>query len=105
MEVPIPQAKPRLVRLGAFRVGVRPGPERPTVRDEILAVLPELVDGRNEFRMRDLMDRLNPYEDSRRRWAVEKALVRLCTEVTSTSGVTRTGAGRYRARRNSLIRS
>ncbi len=43
-EVPVPQAKPRLVRLASCRVGVRPGQTERCVRTEILAVLDELVD-------------------------------------------------------------
>ncbi len=80
MEVQSPQAKPWLVRLEAFQIGVRPGPQRRTVRDEILAVLVELVDERGAFTERDLMARLNPDKQARRRWAVEKALTRLAMD-------------------------
>ena len=80
VEVQSPQAKPWLVRLEAFQIGVRPGPERWTVHAEILAVLPELVDERGEFTERDLMARLNPDKHVRRQWAVEKALTRLAMD-------------------------
>ena len=99
VEVQSPQAKPWLVRLEAFQIGVRPGPERWTVCDEILAVLPELVDERGEFRMRDLVGRLNSDNDLRRRWAVEKAVQRM--EVTS---LVRLGAGRYQLPFNQAVR-
>ena len=90
VEVQSPQAKPWLVRLEAFQIGVSPGPQRWTVRDEILSVLLELVDGRGVFRLRDLVARLNSDNDLRRRWAVEKATQRM--EVTS---LVRLGAGCY----------
>ena len=66
VEVPSPQAKPWLIRLESFQIGVRPGPLRWTVGDEILAVLPELVDERGEFRLADLVAHLNPDKDQRR---------------------------------------
>ncbi|HQU00468.1 MAG TPA: hypothetical protein PLG60_08180, partial [Acidimicrobiales bacterium] len=62
-----PQAKPWLVRLEAFQVRLRPGPYPLTLRDEVLAVLPEMVDERGEFRLRDLVVRLNPDNELRRR--------------------------------------
>ena len=49
MEFAGPQAKPWLVRLPAFRVGPRLERRTGRVRDEILAVLPELVDERGEL--------------------------------------------------------
>ncbi len=99
VEVQSPQAKPWLVRLASFQIGVRPGPQRVTVRDEILAMLPELVDGRGVFRLRDLVARLNSDNDLRRRCAVEKAIQRM--EVTS---LVRLGAGRYRLPFNQAVR-
>ncbi len=97
MEVQSPQAKPWLVRLEAFQIGVRPGPLRQTVRDEILAVLPKLVDEHGEFTMRDLMARLNADNEERRRWAVEKALRRLARwKGVEIMGVEPVGYGRYR---------
>ena len=77
VEVRVPQAKPLLVRLEPFPISVRPGPSRLTARDEILAVLPELVNERSEFTERSLIARLSPDRQDRRRWAVEKALARL----------------------------
>ena len=77
VEVAIPQAKPWLIRLEVFQIGVRPGPQCWAVRDEILAVLPEIVNQHGEFTERDLMARLNPDKQVRRRRAVEKALTRL----------------------------
>lgn len=77
MEVLLTHAKPRLVRLAAFRVGPRPERQTGRVRDEILAVLPELVDEWGEFTMSQVMARLNPDEEERRGWAVEKAMQRL----------------------------
>ena len=71
-----PQAKPWLIRLEVFQIGVLPGPQRWAVRDEILAVLPEIVNQHGEFTERDLMARLNSDKQVRRR-AVEKALTRL----------------------------
>ena len=70
MEVLLTHAKPRLVRLAAFRVGPRPERQTGRVRDEILAVLPELVDEWGEFTMSQVMARLNPDEEERRGWAV-----------------------------------
>ena len=105
MEVRSPQAKPWLVRLEVFQIGVRPGPYRLMLRDEILAVLPELVDERGEFRLRDLVARLNPDNDQRRRWAVERTLARLFVRGLPAVTFTRTGWGRYRvgeSRSNSL---
>ena len=96
VEVQSPQAKPWLVRLEAFRIGVRLGPEHVTVRDEILAVLRERVDENGEFRVRDLVVRLNPDEDLRRQWAVEKALMRLCADEELAGALVRVGLGRYR---------
>ena len=89
MEVQSPQAKPWLIRLESFQIRVRPGPQRVTVRDEILAVLPELVDERGEFTMQDLVARLNPDNDNRTRWAVEKALLRLRAVEEPGSALTR----------------
>ena len=59
VEVQSPQAKLWLVRLEASQIGVRPGPNRLTLRDEVIAVLPELIAERGEFRLRDLVARLN----------------------------------------------
>ena len=92
-EVLLPQAKPWLVRLAPFQISVRAGPKRWTVRDEILAVLAELMDERGEFRFRDLVARLNPDNDLRRRWAMEKALMRLCADEEPGSTLTRVGSG------------
>jgi hypothetical protein len=89
VEVQSPQAKPWLIRLESFQIRVRPGPQRVTVRDEILAVLPELVDERGEFTMQDLVARLNPDNDNRTRWAVEKALMRLRAVEEPGSALTR----------------
>ncbi len=61
------------------------------MRVEILAALPEIVDERGEFRLRDLVARLNPDNDLCRRWAVEQAVKRM--EVTS---LVRLGEGRCR---------
>jgi hypothetical protein len=77
VEVPIPQAKPRLVRLAGFRVGVRPGKSARCVRTEILAVLDELVGEDGILAQRAVVARLNPSGDERRRWAVERALWRM----------------------------
>ena len=96
VEVQSPQAKPWLVRIEAFQIGARPGPERVTVRDEILAVLRERVDENGEFRVRDLVVRLNPDKDLRRQWAVEKALMRLCADEELAGALVRVGLGRYR---------
>ena len=60
MEVPIPQAKPQLVRLATFRVGVRPGRGAQCVRNEILAVLDQLVGSDGILAQRDVVARLNP---------------------------------------------
>ncbi len=100
MEVQSPQAKPWLIRLESFQIRVRPGPQRVTVRDEILAVLPELVDERGEFTMQDLVARLNPDNDNRTRWAVEKALLRLRAVEEPGSALTRLGSGRFRVVRS-----
>lgn len=43
MEFVGPQAKPWLIRLPTFEIGVRPGPYRLTLRDEVMAALPELA--------------------------------------------------------------
>lgn len=67
-------------RFDVFQISVRPGPQRWTVRDEILAVLPVIVDQHGEFTERDLMLRLNPDKQVRRQWAVEKALTRLAMD-------------------------
>ena len=97
VEVQSPQAKPWLIRLEVFQIGVRPGPARWTVCDEILAVLPELVDERGVFRLGDLIARLNPDNDVRRRWAVEKALWRLTHASSPTDkNLMHLGSGHYR---------
>ncbi len=98
MEVQSPQAKPWLVRLEAFQIGVRPGPQRWTVRDEILAVLPELVDERGEFRSADLVARLNPDNEERRRWAVEKTLWRFVRMAGGEITIEPLGRGKYLTR-------
>ena len=92
-----PQAKPWLVRLPVFRVGPRLERWTGRVRDEIEAVLPELVDERGEFTMKELMARLNPGNEDRRRWAVEKAVRRLakCVSGTEASTLRRCEPGRY----------
>ncbi len=82
-DVLAPQTKRWLVRPEVFQIGVRPGSSRWTVHDEILVVLPELVDGREELRFADLVVRLNPDNDERRWWAVEKAVWRMA----GTSGM------------------
>ena len=66
------------------------------MRDEIEAVLPEIVDVRGQFTMRDLMSRLNPQNEDRRRWAVEKAVLRL-SRCSKQSGqrITPLGLGTY----------
>ena len=95
-----PQAKPWLIRLPTFEIGVRPGPYRLTLRDEVMAALPELVAERGEFRLRDLVARLNPDNDLRRRWAVERTLTRLLNEgLPNGSTIVRTGWGRYKVSR------
>ena len=96
VEVQSPQAKPWLIRLEGFQIGVRPGPERWTVRDEILAVLPELVNEHGEFTLRDLIARLNPDNGERRRWAVEKAVARLTSATAGELSVKRILMGRER---------
>jgi hypothetical protein len=97
VEVQSPQAKPWLVRLEAFQIRVRPGPYRLTLHDEVVAVLPELVDERREFKLHDLVASLNPDNDLRRRWAVERTLTRLFhTGLPDGSIIVRTGWGRYR---------
>lgn len=97
MEALLTHAKPRLVRLTAFRVGPRPERRTGRVRDEILAVLPELVGARVEFTMNALMTRLNPGNEDRRQWAVEKAVRRLARSVSGTEASTlrRCEPGRY----------
>lgn len=101
-----PQAKPWLVRFESFQIGVRPGPYRLTLRDEVVTVLPELVDERGEFRLRDLVACLNPDNELRRRWAVERTLSRLFVSgLPDDSTIVRSGWGRYRvaeSRSNSL---
>ena len=77
VEVPIPQAKPRLVRLASFRVGVRPGRTERCVRTEILAVLDELVGSDGILTQRAVVARLNPEDDERRNWAIARALWRM----------------------------
>ena len=100
VEVPSPQAKPWLVRLESFQIGVRSGPQRLTVRDEILAVLPELINERGEFRLGDLVARLNPDNDLRRRWAVERAVCRLhVTGGAEDARIARIKPGCYALRR------
>ena len=65
------------------------------MRDEILAVLLELIDEHGEFMMRDLLSRLNP-EDENRRWAVEKAVWRLVQRPLRVATiVTRRGPGLF----------
>ena len=66
------------------------------MRDEILAVRPELVDGRGEFMLRDLMARLNPDKQVRRRWAVEKALARMSDASAGAPDIERIRTGIYR---------
>ena len=98
VEVRVPQAKPLLVRLSLFQLNIRPGRSAHTVRDEILAVLPELIDEDGEFRLRDLVARLNPDNDLRRRWAVERTLSRLFVGGLPDGGnFVRSGWGRYLA--------
>ncbi len=73
----IPQAKPWLVRLASFRVGVCPGRTEHCVRTEILAVLDELVGENGILTQRNVVAQLNPDGDERRRWAIERALWRM----------------------------
>lgn len=98
VEVRVPQAKPLLVRLSPFRLNIRPGKSARTVRDEILAVLPELIDEHGELMMCDLLSRLNPEGDNRRRWAVEKAVWRMAnTAPFETLSLEHLSQGRYRS--------
>ena len=90
-----PQAKPWLVRLPAFRMGPRLERWTGRVRDEIEAVLPELVDEHGEFTMRELMTRLNPVNAERRRWAVEKAVWRLARVPAGSITLRGLGHGRW----------
>lgn len=69
------------------------------MRDEILAVLTEIVDQHGEFTERDLMARLNPDKQVRRQWAVEKALTRLAMDRQGHPAlVDRAPPGRFRLR-------
>lgn len=77
VELAGPQAKPWLVRLPAFRVGSRRERRTGRARDEILALLPALVDECDEFTMKELMANFNPGDEVQRRWAVEKAIWRM----------------------------
>ena len=98
MEVPIPQAKPRLVRLASFRVGVRPGRTERCVRTEILGVLAELIGEDGILTQRDVVERLNPSGHERRRWAIERALRRMAHRRREVDPVLEAlGRGRYRA--------
>ncbi len=97
VEVPIPQAKPWLVRLASFRVGFRPERRTDRMRDEICAVLPELVDEHGEFTKRAVMARLNPGRDERRGWAVDKALQRMARSDREAGGVVRVASGSFQA--------
>ena len=98
VEVRVPQAKPLLVRLSPFRLNIRPARSARTVRDEILAVLPELIDEHGELMMCDLLSRLNPEGDNRRRWAVEKAVWRMAnTAPFETLSLEHLSQGRYRS--------
>ena len=65
------------MRLASFRVGVRPGRTERCVRTEILAVLDELVGDDGILAQRDVVARLNPGGEERRRWAIERALWRM----------------------------
>ena len=97
VEVPSPQAKPWLVRLEAFQIGVRPGPQRWTVRDEILSVLGELVGADGILTQRDVVAWLNPSGDERRRWAIGRALWRMAHRRREGDPVLEAvGRGRYR---------
>ena len=98
MEVLLTHAKPRLVRLAPFRVGPRQERQTGRVRDEILAVLPELVDERGEFRSADLVARLNPDNEERRRWAVEKTLWRFVRMAGGEITIEPLGRGKYLTR-------
>ena len=97
VEVPIPQAKPWLVRLASFRVGFRPERRTDRMRDEICAVLPELVDEHGEFTKRAVMARLNPGRDERRGWAVDKALQRMARSDREAGGVVRVAPESFQA--------
>ena len=103
VEAPSPQAKPCLVRLAPFQIGVRPGPQCWAVRDEILAVLSELVNECGEFKLRDLMTRLNPDRDPRRRWAVEKVIFRMVTVGRGSTEMERRRVGLYRYRSDDSV--
>ncbi len=97
MEVQSPQAKPRLVRLTSFRVGVRPGKSARCVRNEILAVLGELVGADGILTQRDVVAWLNPSGDERRRWAIGRALWRMAHRRREGDPVLEAvGRGRYR---------
>ena len=74
-----------------------PRPERQTgrVRDEILVVLPELIDERGEFTMRQVQARLNPGNDARRGWAVEKAVQRMSRQLPNRILLLGGGCFRY----------
>ncbi len=101
MEVPIPQAKPRLVRLAGFRVGVRPGRTERCVRTEILAVLGELVGTDEILTQRAVEARLNPAGDERRTWAIGRSLWRMAHRRREGDPVLEVvGRGRYRANQN-----
>ncbi len=77
VEVPKPQAKPRLVRLPGFRVGVRRGRPERCVHTEILTVLDELVGEDGIVTQRDGVARLNLSGDERRTRAISRAVWRM----------------------------
>ena len=98
MEAPIPQAKPRLVRLAGFRVGIRPGRTERCVRTAILVVLDELVGENGILTQRDVVARLNPAGVERRQWAIERALWRMAHRGREGDPKLEVlGSGRYRA--------
>jgi hypothetical protein len=65
------------MRLAGFWVGARPGKSARRVRTAILTVLEELIREDGILTQRDVVARLNPANDERRRWAIEWALWRM----------------------------
>ncbi|MHB1905689.1 MAG: hypothetical protein ACYCRG_02135 [Acidimicrobiales bacterium] len=78
MEMPIPQAKPWMVRLAPFQIELRTLRQPGTVRERALAALDELgVRAGDEFAMRDVYGQLGILMGTREYRAVQRAIDRM----------------------------
>ncbi|NNN09791.1 MAG: hypothetical protein HKL85_11460 [Acidimicrobiaceae bacterium] len=99
VEVPIPQAKPWLVRLAPFRIETRTLRRPSTARERVLGALTELgvLPGRAEFQMSDIYRHLGVAVRSTEYLALQRAIDRMYRgDRGRAPELTRVGLGRYR---------